>query len=67
MAVDPEVRIIGEKVAVRVGRRKLWEGNLSQLLRAVELSGADLSGDPASFETRPKGVRGAWHIETRNG
>ena len=57
MAIAPEVRIVGEKVAVRIGRRKLWEGNLSQLLRAVELSGADGSGETTIFETRPKGVR----------
>ena len=58
MAAVPEIRIVGEKVVVRVARRKLWEGKLSQLLHVLEPAGTDLAGiDTASFETRPKGVR----------
>jgi hypothetical protein len=54
MAVSPEIRISGEKVAVRVGRKKLVDASLEQFVRAIDLAG---DSDEGGFEIRPKGVR----------
>ena len=54
MTLSPEIRIVGEKVVVRVGRRKLVDASLEQLVRAIDQAGP---GDGNRFGIRPRGVR----------
>lgn len=54
MAVAPEIRIRGQKVSVRMGRRKVADASLDELIQAIDLTG---SAPRDVFEIRPKGVR----------